>query len=160
VPPAPSHIRVLLVDDDPAFAELVRCILTFEGIDVVGHALDGAEGVEQALALDPDVIVMDLRMPRLDGFDATRRILERLPGARILVVSSSTEAEDVERALEAGATGYLPKDRAAAELADRLRLFRRVDRPRPDAAEGRCGKALRRAARLRRPAFALRPSPP
>ena len=115
---APTATRVLLVDDDPAFAELITCVLTLDGVTVVGHALDGAEGVELARALEPDVVLMDVRMPRMDGLEATRQIVESLPGPRVLVVSSSKDTEDVERAREAGAVGYLPKDRVTAELVD------------------------------------------
>jgi DNA-binding NarL/FixJ family response regulator len=115
---APSPVRVLLVDDDPAFAELIACVLRLEGVNVVGHALDGAEGVELARTLEPDVVLMDVRMPRMDGLEATRHIVESLPGPHVLVVSSSKDPEDVDRAREAGAVGYLSKDRAAAELAE------------------------------------------
>jgi CheY-like chemotaxis protein len=115
---APRPTRVLLVDDDPAFAELITCMLELDGVIVVGHALDGAEGVEFARRLEPDVVLMDVRMPRMDGLEATRRIVELRPETPVLVVSSSKDPEDVERAHEAGAVGYLSKDRAARELAD------------------------------------------
>jgi DNA-binding NarL/FixJ family response regulator len=118
----------LLVDDDPAFAELVACILRLDGVEVLAHARDGIEGVELARELRPDVVVMDVRMPRMDGLEATRRILRLLPETPILVVSSSTDPEDVERALDAGAAGYLPKDRATAELLERLEQLRPVRR--------------------------------
>jgi CheY-like chemotaxis protein len=118
-------IHVLLVDDDPAFAELIRTVLTRGGVDVT-HAYDGAEGVELALELRPDLVLMDVRMPGMDGFEATRRILERLPGTPVLVVSSSKDREDVERSYAAGAVGYLPKDRATAELLERVEELRRT----------------------------------
>jgi DNA-binding NarL/FixJ family response regulator len=121
---APPPLRVLLVDDDPAFTELMKCVLSLNGVDVLGEAPDGAEGVELALELEPDVVVMDVRMPRMDGLEATRRILATVPGTRVLVVSSSTDPDDVERAREAGADGYLPKERAAAELPDWLEALR------------------------------------
>lgn len=120
MPAASAPPRVLLVDDDPAFAELVRCVLAIDDVDVLAHAIDGAEGVELALELRPEVVLMDVRMPRMDGLEATRRILASLPEARVLVVSSSKDPEDVQRALDAGAAGYLPKDRATAELVERL----------------------------------------
>jgi DNA-binding NarL/FixJ family response regulator len=116
VSPASPPLRVLIVDDDPDFAELITCILKLDGIDVLGHAFDGAEGVELARSLDPDVVLMDIRMPVMDGFEATRQIVGAIPGARVLVVSSSRHLEDVERAREAGAIGYLPKDRVMTEL--------------------------------------------
>lgn len=121
---APPPIRVLLVDDDPAFAELITCVLSLGGVDVLGHARDGAEGIELTQELEPDVVVMDVRMPRMDGLEATRRIVGAVPGASVLVVSSSKDPEDVERARDAGAAGYLPKDRAATELREWLELLR------------------------------------
>lgn len=131
---APHPIRVLLVDDDPAFAELVTCMLELDGVTVVGHALDGAEGLEFARTHDPDVVLMDVRMPRMDGFEATRRIVASSPGARVLVVSSSKDPEDVDRAREAGAVGYLSKDRATAELVE---WIRQLHEPSPQARERR-----------------------
>jgi DNA-binding NarL/FixJ family response regulator len=122
---AAPPIRVLLVDDDPAFAELIAFVLRVDaGAEVVGHAWDGVEGVELAGTLRPDVVVMDLRMPRMDGFEATRRIADTVRSTRVVVVSSSTEREDVERAHAAGAAGYVPKDRAVAELPGELGRLR------------------------------------
>jgi DNA-binding NarL/FixJ family response regulator len=68
----------------------------------------------------PDVVVIDLKMPSMDGFEATKRIVTERKDVRVVVVSSSTEAEDVQRALEAGAAGYVPKERAVAELSDEV----------------------------------------
>jgi CheY-like chemotaxis protein len=124
VSPASPPLRVLLVDDDPAFAELIKCVLRLDGTEVLDHALDGAEGVELALNLEPDVVLMDIRMPVMDGFEATRRIVGAIPDARVLVVSSSRHLDDVERAREAGAVGYLPKDRVTAELREWLERLR------------------------------------
>jgi DNA-binding NarL/FixJ family response regulator len=98
------------------------------GAEVVGHAADGAQGVELARELRPDVVVMDLLMPHMDGFEATRRIAATVPDARVLVVSSSTEPGDIERAGRAGAAGYLPKDRAVAELSDEVGRLRPAKR--------------------------------
>lgn len=120
-------LRVLLVEDDESFAELLSLLLgTTERVQVVGHAWDGVEGVDLAWKLRPDVVVMDLRMPRMDGFEATRQIVEKIRGTRVLVVSSSHARDDVDRAREAGAAGYLPKDRASAELLDELERLRPV----------------------------------
>jgi two-component system, NarL family, response regulator LiaR len=122
-------IRVLIVDDDPAFAELLAFVLRVDTkAEIVGHAGDGAEGVKLARKHRPDLVVMDLFMPVMDGFEATRKIAATVPDARILVVSSSTEPEDVERALEAGAAGFLPKDRAVAELPGELEQLRPAKR--------------------------------
>ena len=127
-------LRVLLVDDDPAFAELITSVLKLDGVEILEHAFDGAEGVDLALELEPDVVLMDVRMPRMDGFEATRRIVGAVPKTSVLVVSSSKDREDVARAREAGAIGYLPKDRVTAELRDRLEQLRP---PRPSSESSR-----------------------
>lgn len=114
-------IRVLLVDDDPAFRELLAFVVRVHTeAEVVGQAGDGEEGVRLAERLKPEVVLMDLQMPKRDGFEATRQIAAAAPHVRILVVSSATEPEAVRRALEAGAAGFLSKDRAVAEVPDRL----------------------------------------
>ena len=118
MPPAAPPPRVLLVDDDPAFAELIKSVLARDGIELLAQAFDGAEGVELAVGLEPDIVLMDIRMPGMDGLEATRRIVEAVPRARVLAVSSSKDREDVARARQAGAIGYLPKDRLTAELRD------------------------------------------
>jgi two-component system, NarL family, response regulator DesR len=121
----PQPIRVLLVDDDPAFRELLSFVVRVDSdAEVVGQAADGEEGVRLATELEPDVVLMDLQMPILDGFEATRRIAATVPRARILVISSANEPEVIRRALEAGAAGFLPKDRAVAELPVQLEQLR------------------------------------
>lgn len=124
--PSPQPpLRVLLVDDDPVFRELLAFVLRADaGAEIVGQGSDGAEGVELARALCPDVVVMDLRMPGMDGFEATRQISTSVPGTHVLVVSSSKEREDVARATAAGAAAYLPKDRAVAELGAEIARLR------------------------------------
>jgi DNA-binding NarL/FixJ family response regulator len=122
-------LRVLLVDDDPLFRELLAFLVRTEpGAELVGEACDGVEGVELAGELRPDVVLMDLRMPRMDGFDATRRIAATVEGAKVLIVSSSSDPEDKARAREAGAAGYVPKDRAVAELPEQLERLRPATR--------------------------------
>jgi DNA-binding NarL/FixJ family response regulator len=125
-------IRVLLVDDDPAFRELLAFVVRVGSeADVVGQAADGEEGVRLAAALEPEVVLMDLQMPKLDGFEATRRIAATVPNARVLVVSSSTEPDAVRCALEAGAAGFLSKDRAVAELPEHIERLRPAKRRPP-----------------------------
>jgi len=122
-------LRVLLVDDDPVFRELLAFVVrTDPGAELVGEAGDGVEGVELAGELRPDVVLMDLRMPRMDGFDATRRIAATVEGARVLIVSSSSDPEDIARAREAGAAGYVLKDRVVAELPEQLERLRPATR--------------------------------
>jgi DNA-binding NarL/FixJ family response regulator len=124
-------LRVLIVDDDPLFRELLAFVVRAEpGAELVGEACDGVEGVELAGELRPDVVVMDLRMPRMDGFEATRLIAATVDGAKVLVVSSSSDPEDMARARAAGAAGYVPKDRAVAGLPEELERLRPAT-PRP-----------------------------
>ncbi len=106
-----SPIRVLLTDDHAIVRKGVRALLATErDIQVVGEAASGAEAVAQAEALRPDVVLMDLVMPELDGIEATRQITARLPGTRILVLTSFAADEKVFPAIKAGALGYLLKD--------------------------------------------------
>ena len=124
-------LRVLLVDDDPVFRELLAFVLRADlGAEIAGQAGDGAAGIELARELRPDVVVMDLRMPSMDGFEATKRIVREVTDARVVVVSSSTEREDVTRALKAGAAAFIPKERAVAELSDEVE---RLGATRPEA---------------------------
>jgi DNA-binding NarL/FixJ family response regulator len=102
--------RILVVDDDPLYTEAVTAILALDGrVEVVGCANDGREGVERALLLQPDVVIMDIQMPLLDGIEATRCLRRVLPSARIVLVSSLTTADDRRRAREAGAFAAIAK---------------------------------------------------
>lgn len=111
-----NGIRVLIADDNPLFVEMIHAMLTAEGIDVVGRANDGQEALEQTLTLDPDVTLMDISMPVLDGIEATRRIREHRPDACVLVLTGSKAVSDVDRARKAGAAAFLSKDHIASEL--------------------------------------------
>lgn len=103
-------MRVLLVDDHVLFREGVKALLTSRGIDVVGTAGDGLEALAQARALHPDLILMDIRMPRCDGLTATRLIKAGLPDVKIVMLTVSTDEEELVEAIRCGATGYLLKD--------------------------------------------------
>ena len=108
---SPEAIRVLIADDHPVYRDgLARLLSDLGGFDVVGAAADGEEAVTLASVLTPDVIVMDLRMPRLDGIEATRRITNASPHVRIVVLSMFEDDELVFAAVRAGARGYLLKD--------------------------------------------------
>jgi DNA-binding NarL/FixJ family response regulator len=101
--------RVLLVDDAAAIRNAVRGLLEDAGIEVVGEAADGAEGVAMAGSLRPDVVLMDLRMPSRDGFQATEQIAREHPGIRVVVLSAYESEESADAVLAAGAYAFLPK---------------------------------------------------
>jgi len=122
---AADTIRVLIVDDHAVVREGLRTFLELqEGIEVVGEAGDGVQALEQAGALEPDVILMDLVMPRLDGVSAMRRLRERAPRSRVIVLTSFLDDDRLMPALQAGAAGYLLKDVEPAELARAVRAVR------------------------------------
>jgi len=118
---ASALVRVLIADDHRLFAEALEAILaTDHRIEVVGRARDGAEALELWRALRPDVTLMDISMPVVDGFEATERIREHDSHARVLMLTGSNARADVDRARQAGAAGYVTKDRIAAELIDAI----------------------------------------
>ena len=124
-----TPIRVLIVDDQAIVRKGIRALLAeIEYIHVVGEAGDGQEAVAQAKALDPDVILMDLVMPGVDGIEAIRQITSRQEDARILVLTSFTSDDKVFPAIKAGALGYLLKD---SEPADLLQAIQQVHRGEP-----------------------------
>jgi DNA-binding NarL/FixJ family response regulator len=110
-------IRVLTADDQRVVREGLALILgLLPGVEVVGTASDGDEAVALAHELNPDVVLMDLRMPRLDGVAATRRLREQLPGVKVIVLTTYGDDRSVVAALRAGARGYLTKDASGAEI--------------------------------------------
>ena len=114
-------IRVVIADDHGLFAEALEAILTVDGrVEVVGRATDGGKAVELVERLEPDVVLMDISMPVVDGFEATRQIRSRVPDASVLILTGSNSRLDVDRSREAGASGYVTKDRIAAELVEAI----------------------------------------
>jgi two-component system response regulator NreC len=112
-----NKVRVLLCDDHTLFREGIKAILKDEpSIEIVGEAADGRQAVAQALQLDPDVILMDIAMPDLSGFDATRRILQTKTKTKVLILTMYEEEEVINRCLSAGAAGYVLKDAPRAHL--------------------------------------------
>lgn len=117
----PKTIRVLIADDHRLFAQALQAILEDdERIAIAGQARDGKQAVDLARSLEPDVILMDIAMPGMDGFQATRVITDESPETSVLILTGSNSRSDVDRARKAGAAGYVTKDRIAAELIDAI----------------------------------------
>lgn len=157
-----TAVRVVLVDDDPLVRAGLRMILGgAPDIDVVAEAVDGQDAVDVVLRDAPDVVLMDIRMPRMDGLAATRRLLDRGTGARIIVLTTFDTDDMVVTALSYGAAGFLLKDTSPADLVDAVRrvaagqpilspsvtaqLIATVTRPRDEAVQR---SARARLARL------------
>jgi DNA-binding NarL/FixJ family response regulator len=114
---AAGVIRVLLADDQRLVRESLATLLgLLDGIELAGTAADGEEAVALAHAHEPDVVLMDLRMPRCDGIEATRRLSAELPSARVIALTTYADDESVLGALRAGARGFLTKDAGAADI--------------------------------------------
>ena len=122
-------IRILIVDDQAMVRTGFRMILESENdIQIVGEAADGVEAIDQARALQPDVILMDIRMPRLDGLEATRRILDGAsPTSKVLVLTTFDLDEYVYESLRAGASGFMLKDAPPEELLAAIEVVARGD---------------------------------
>ncbi|GAA2066237.1 response regulator transcription factor [Catenulispora yoronensis] len=152
-------IRLLIVDDHPIVRDGLRGVFDGEfGFQVVGEASDGLEALRCAAELVPDVVLMDLRMPRLGGVEAIKRLRSEVPAARVLVLTTYDTESDVLPAIEAGATGYLLKDAPRDELIRAVyaanegqavlspsvaqRLMTRLQAPAPAPAEGLTDREL------------------
>jgi len=113
--------RVLVVDDQTLFRTgLASLLAADERVEVVGQAIDGAEAVKQAVKLKPDVVLMDIKMPNVDGIEATRQILEGVPGVKVLILTTFETDSQVIQALKAGASGYVLKDSSAAAIVSSI----------------------------------------
>jgi len=115
-------IRVMIADDQPLFRRGLNVVLhTEEGIDVVAEAEDGEEAIVKAEEFAPDVVLMDVRMPRVNGIEAARAIHDSVPTTKILMLTVSDEDQDLFEAIKAGASGYLLKEVSVEEVADSVR---------------------------------------
>ncbi len=122
-------IRVCVVDDQTLFREaLAGIVATQPGLEVVGQAEDGEEAVRQGLSLRPDVILMDIELPGMDGLEATRRIKEACPGIRVIAVTAYPSDETFQRSMGAGVDSFVLKDAKLAELVATIRLTCRGSR--------------------------------
>jgi DNA-binding NarL/FixJ family response regulator len=117
-----EKIRLLLVDDQRLMRDGLRTILELEeDFEIVGEAADGQAGLDAYAALEPDVVLMDIRMPGMDGVEATRRMVERWPEARVIILTTFDDDEYIFEGLRVGALGYLLKDVSGDELAQAIR---------------------------------------
>jgi len=118
-----EKIRILVVDDHTVVRKGLSSLLSADkyGVDVVGEAIDGRDAIEKARELDPEVILMDLMMPKMDGIEAIKVIKEETPDARILVLTSYGEDDLLLKAIDAGALGYLMKDASPDELVSTIK---------------------------------------
>jgi two-component system NarL family response regulator len=115
-------ITVLVADDQELFRRGLQTVLATEsGFDVVGEARNGAEAVARAAELAPDVVLMDVRMPEMDGIEATRRLRQQAPSTRVIMLTVSDEEDDLYGAVRAGANGYLLKDASLDDVAGAVR---------------------------------------
>ncbi len=119
-------IRILLVDDQSIICQGLKALLQLEPeLQVVGTADNGEKAIEQVEALQPDVVLMDIRMPGMDGVTATKIIVQRFPKTKVLVLTTFDDDEYIASALKAGAKGYLLKDMPSEELADAVRVIQK-----------------------------------
>ena len=122
---APSKVRLLVADDESVLRHAVANLLAMtEGVEIVGEAADGDEAVALAVARQADVVLMDIGMPRCDGIAATRRLAERAPDVKVVILTIYADDDRVFRALQAGARGYLLKDAGPDEIVRAVRAVR------------------------------------
>ena len=152
----PSTIRVLVADDHRSFAEALRTAIRVEGgLSVVAVTHDGDTTIEMASRKRPDVILMDVQMPGVDGITATRRITEELDGSRVIMLSAFEDEHTVARALDAGAVGFISKSRPMKDVVEAIRTAHRgeplidPDQIRRILTQLRKKRALDAAARAR-----------
>ena len=122
-------VSVVLVDDHTMLRQGLRRALEAEGIKVLGEAANGEEGVRVALATKPDVVLMDVSMPTVDGIEATRRLIATDRGMRVVMLTMHIDREVFDSALKAGAVGYVTKDSSISEVVEAIRIAANGNRP-------------------------------
>jgi len=148
--PANEPIRILLVDDQPLFRGAIAALIAGQDdMVVVGEAENGLDAVEKAHALTPDLVVMDIEMPIMNGVEATRLIRERLPGVKVVMLTVSETDDHVFDAIRFGAHGYLLKDLRPEQLYDLIRSVMRNETPLSPAIAGRLLKEIQSGATKR-----------
>jgi DNA-binding NarL/FixJ family response regulator len=141
-----APIRVLIVDDQTLIREGLETLLgLMPGLQVVGAARDGEEALRLVAELQPDVVLMDLRMPRLDGVAATRRIVAQWPGTRVIALTTYADDDSIFGVLEAGAMGYLTKDAGAQAITQAIRTVHQGEALLDPAVQARVIRQLRAA---------------
>jgi DNA-binding NarL/FixJ family response regulator len=142
-------IRVLVADDQKVVRDGLAMLLgLLDGIELIGTAVDGADAVRQALAVEPDIVLMDLNMPTVDGVEATRRLVEAGARARVVVLTTYADDDWVFRALQAGARGFLTKDAGAEEIQQAITTVAAGQAQLDPSVQRRLLEALASGARL------------
>lgn len=137
-------IRILLVDDQPLFRRAIATLIADQpGLDIVGEAGNGLEAIEMAHALDPDLVVMDVEMPVMNGVEATRRIRDELPGVKVVILTVSETDDHLFDAIRWGAHGYLLKNLRPEQLYDLIRAVMRNETVLSPAIAGRLLREFR-----------------
>ena len=113
-------MRLFICDDNEQYRTLARMVLEMAGHEIVGEAGDGEQALEQAPATDPDVLLLDLNMPNMGGFEALPHLRERLPGSKILILTTGQALQERQRALDSGADGYIIKPDRVFALDDEI----------------------------------------
>jgi len=148
-------MKTLLVDDHPLFLDGLKNLLTLRGIEVVGTARDGMEALEKARTLHPEIILMDIQMPNLDGLAATRLIKAELPHVKIVMLTMSAEDGDLFEAIKCGACGYLHK---TLDVDEFFSLFQGLTRGEVPLSPGLAGQVLEEFARQAMESKSIKPS--
>ncbi len=121
-----NKIKILVVDDHAVLRDGIRALLSlYDDVEIIGEAAEGKEAVDKAQELRPDVVLMDIAMPEMDGLEATRRIVKRNPKMKVLILTQFDSREHVLAAIKAGATGYVPKKALGLELVTAIRAVHR-----------------------------------